>query len=246
MIPYHLIFVFSSMLIVVRPASADTFTEPSAVDGEMYDEADDDNAIDPSDEWTPGDKGDLASTQGERRNEADQAILLELGEASAWNSLGVRWVKFHEKSLAVSVQVGLGRIRQNIIMESLELDTQTTSAGSRVQWWPSDLFPFSLAGDIGIHRWNVNATCMFAEASGTCRGGRFSALGFSGSAGLVVSWLSEKNWIFQWTVLSFKRSQTLTQTWSGDAGTSSEGSAKKSIVGQKMYGFANFSCGWLF
>lgn len=237
------IFVFAANLLVfARPLiAAVPFGEE-----EDYDAMDNDG-VDPSDDdWRAAHNGELSATQGERRSEAKRAIILGLGEASPWNTASLSWKQWFNGPLAWSFIAGTGRFRQDTVASLYRTNTNVKSIGGRVQWWPAGQFPVALVSDLGLHQWKIKTDCITGEATGACTGGELRANGGSIAEGIMVSWLAEEHFVFEWTVLSVKWSRTFSRKWDGIAGSHAEEEALKSIRTTQVLSIANFGLGWRF
>lgn len=216
------------------------------VGDETYDDYDDESTGDQRADWQQQQDQELETSQQERREGASKAAMIAIGEHAAWNTIGVRWMEWVEENHAWSGALGTGIFDSTAQSGSLAVRVRSQNVGARYQYWPSSVFPLALAGDAGLHKWTVRASCSTAASTDVCSEGTLNGLGLSVSAGLLISWLADDGVFLEWLVLGGKWTSIVQRSWSGVAGAMSEAEASNALTKKRLMNFANVAVGWRF
>lgn len=244
---YFMVFwCFTSVLMNAQPLFAAQLQDPSTQFEDVEDASENLTSDLTDDEWESNKDADLTEDQGERRERAEKALLLNAGEGALWTSLGVRGMRWTNDYHAGSVHLGVGRFHEMSESGVHDLKSSSLGLGLRSQWWLAKHFPLAVFVDVGVHRWLIQANCVAGGTEAVCSEGKWKGQGGSVGTGLLLSWLAAERMMLEWNLVSIHRTGIFKATWSGGSGGSPEEQARLYVSNKKLIGITNLTVGMYF
>ncbi len=199
-----------------------------------------------SDDLIPLEVEELSSTQVERREDHAKAVLVGFGETSAFSGFGLRYLQMHSNSSAWSIGVGTGRYQIRSPNNTTVVTASSKFVSGRIQWWPSDVFPLALVTDVGLQTWSFKGSCVTGDLTGRCVQGSGNAQGLSTSAGIMFSWISEYQYMIEWSVLCGRKAHFFKYDFEGGDGQHTIDAVEDYHRKFQLMSLANFAVGYRF